>query len=339
MTAKGIVRTERGWRVFVRVHPGPGGLKSKRFPSTATLTEMKQWREDQRVAHRQAPKTPVTRGTLAADIQRYLKLVATMPSLKDRARDLRDWEAVFGMRPRHQLTRDDYRLVLNDWRLHGNKGKPLAASTVNHRRTALMHLYTTLDGKAAPNPLREIEPFPEPPPQPRAVALKELRAILELMPKSKTRARLKVLCWTGIRGRSELGQMKPEHVNLKDRICWVPTGKGGTPRELVLNTHGVKAWQEFIDLKAWGRYQKDSLRHSFIRAWTKVNAQRLADELDPLPKIRVYDFRHSIATALLKAGADLADVQSHLGHTSPRMTRRYAPFQAAKLRKAIGRVR
>lgn len=335
----GIKKTPTGFRAWQRVHPGAGGLKSKRFPATATVTEMKAWRESQRVKHREGPKIPVAKGSLSADIQHYLKLVATMPSLKDRKRDLNAWGDVLGMKPRAKLTRDDYRLVLQDWKLRGNHGKPLAASTVNHRRTALMHLYRVLDGKGAPNPLREIPPFPEPPPEPRAVLLKDIRAIVDVMPKSKIRARLKVLAWTGIRGNSELQHVRPEHVHLKARRVWIRTGKKGKPRELVLNAAGVKAWQEFIAVNAWGRYQKDSLRRSFRRAWKKVNLARAKAELEPLPKLRVYDLRHSIATALVKAGADLADVQAHLGHTSARMTRRYAPYDPAKLQTAIRRVR
>jgi integrase len=336
----GIAKTPSGFRVWQRVHAGADGLKSKRFPRTATLAEMKAWRDATRVEHRKAPRPPAERGTLAADIQRYLKLVATMPSLADRTRDLAAWEAVYGMRPRAKLTRDDYRLVLQEWRLRGRGGKPLAASTVNHRRTALMHLYRVLDGKGAPNPLREIAPFEEPPPEPRALALADVKAILSHMPQSKTKARVLVLAWTGIRGRSELGKMKPEHVDLKARVCWVPTGKHGKPRVLVLNAAGERAWRAFIDAKAWGPYQKDSLRRSFRRAIKRLNAERLKAELPPLPlTIRVYDLRHTIATALVKAGADLADVQAHLGHTSPRMTRRYAPYQPEKLRTALRSLR
>lgn len=336
----GIVKTRTGWRAFVRVHPGPGGLKSKRYPATATITEMKQWRDEQRVTARKQPTRKAARGTLAADIAKYLTLVATMPTLADRTRDLESWRAVLGMRPRHDLTAQDYRLVLQEWRLHGRQGKPLAASTVNHRRTALMHVYTLLDGKAAPNPLREIEPFPEPPPEPRDLGLSLAKQIIAAMPASKTRARVKVLAWTGIRGRSELGKMKPEHVDLKRRVCWVPTGKNGKPRQLELNTEGVQAWKEFIAFKAWGTYQKDSLRHSFLRGVAKVNTARakLKPAKPPLVGIRVYDLRHTIATALRRAGADLADIQHHLGHTSPRMTQRYAPFQSDKLRSALRRV-
>jgi integrase len=337
---RGIRRAGAGWRVWQRVHPGAGGLKSKRFPATATLTEMRQWREDQRVAHRKAPAPKAERGTLEADIATYLKLVATMPSFRDRKRDLDAWVAAYGMRPRLALTRADYQLQLQAWRQRGGKnGTPLAASTVNHRRTALMHVYSVLDGRAAPNPLRDIPAFPEPPPEPRAVPLRDIRAIVNAMAKTKTRARLKVLMWTGVRGRSELGKMKPEHVDLRRKTCWVPTGKHGRPRQLMLNAEGVKAWREFIALDAWGEYSKDSLRRTFLRALAAVNKKRVKAKRDPLPAMRPYDLRHSIATALRRAGADLADIQDFLGHSSPRMTRRYAPYDAAKLKRSINRLR
>lgn len=328
-------------RVFVRLFQGPGGLKSKRFPVTATKTEIKQWKEETRVAARKQPTVRPAKGTLAEDIARYLKLVATMPTITDRTRDLEAWRRVLGMRPRAQLSRQDYQLQLQEWRLRGGtNGKPLAASTVNHRRTAMMHLYTVLDEKGAACPLREIPPFAEPPAEPRDIGIANVREIYEAMPPSKTRARIMVLAWTGIRGCSELGRMKPEHVDLVHRTCWVPTGKGGKPRQLTLNDEGVAAWEEFIYMKAWGPYSPDSLRRSFLRAVKKVNAAHRKQGRPELPDdIRPYDMRHTIATALRRGGADLADVQAHLGHSSPDMTQRYAHFDVAKLAEVMREVR
>jgi len=134
-----------------------------------------------------------------------------------------------------------------------------------------------------------------------------------------------VLLWTGIRGNSELANMGAEHVDLERAVCYVPSGKGGKRlRTVPLNAAGVAAWRDFIAVKAWGEYDKNALRKSIAKACAKVG----------LTGVRTYDLRHSIATAYLRAGADLADVQDLLGHTTPRMTRRYAPFHAAKLRAA-----
>lgn len=128
----------------------------------------------------------------------------------------------------------------------------------------------------------------------------------------------------------ELAKMKPEHVKLQADAgeCHVPTGKGGKRYRFVpLNAKGVAAWQAFAAAKAWGPYDKNLLRRSFQRA---CRAEAKTRQL-PLERVRVYDLRHSVATAYLKAGADLADVQDLLGHTTTRMTRRYAPQQRQKL--------
>lgn len=333
----GIVPDRNGWRAFQRIHKGAGGLKSKRFPKATPEREMRQWQEDQRVSYRQKQTTnPISRDTLAADAVSYLKLVATMPSLSDRKRDLQAWVDELGTRRRRDLTVNDYRLVLQRWRVGGKaNGKPLAASTVNHRRTALMHLYSVLDGKGAHNPLRDIPAFVEPHAEPRDLGFETALAILSKAKANKTGARLRVLMWTGIRGSSEFGKMTSAHVDLERGVCWVPTGKGGKARELALNQHGIAAWQAVIDAKAWGHYSKSSLWKAFQRCVAKVNEDRAKANQPPLVKVRPYDLRHTIATWLRRSGADLADVQAFLGHQSQKMTQRYSPYTSDKLRTAI----
>lgn len=343
--APGIYRERVGCRAFVRVPIGPGKSKlvSKRFPKNAMLTTMKQWREAQRVSARAQPPPRPDHGTLAADILRYLKQVAAMPTLSWRERDLNTWREIFGDIPRSQITSEMIRGQLQLWRSRGpvirfnprkksytRVAKPLSASACNHRRTALLHLWSVLDGRGAPNPVREVPPFDEPPPEPRAKDLAFLEAAIARMKNTKNRARAGVLLWTGIRGNSELGKMKHEHVKLEATAgeCHVPTGKGGKRYRFVpLNTKGVAAWKAFAAAKAWGPYDRNLLRRAFQRA---CQAEAKAREL-PLERVRVYDLRHSVATAYLKAGADLADVQDLLGHTTSRMTRRYAPQQRQKL--------
>lgn len=356
-----------GRRAFVRVNRK---LRPRRFLKTASVREMKAWQEETRVAHRGKGEVAIA-GTLAADIERYLESVAAMPSKSDRARDLYAWRRAFGDVPRASITSAMIRAQLHAWRLHGPRfvtvkggargerkavAGPLSASAVNHRRTALLHLYTVLDGRGAPNPVREVPSFEEPPPEPRGRDVDVIRQLFALMPAGRTRAIAKVLFWGGIRGNSELGRMKPTFVTLpageaparealEDEAAfvkaraewaaaaqvWVPTGKKGKPRLIVLNYEGVLAWREFLEAHK-GRsdwtFSRGTLRQRLI-----YYARQLSIE-----GLRPYDLRHSIATALRKAGADLSDVAEHLGHTSLRMTKRYAPFQADKLRAAAERL-
>lgn len=333
----GIFARKTGYRVFVKVRTGRGqsSLKTKTFPPDTPLAEMKGWREFQRVQARLITGPIPQSGTLAADIERYLTQVAAMPTIKWRTRDLYAWRLVFGNMRRSQITAGMIRAQLHAWRTIGpvlrynpkqktykRLDKALSASACNHRRTALLHLWTTLDGKAAPNPVRDVEPFDEPPPAPRARDIATLASALATLRNPKQRARALVLLWTGIRGNSELAKMTAQHVDLEHAVCHVPTGKGGrTVRPVPLTVEGIAAWQAFMEADAWGKYNKDALRKSV----------RLACQKAGLPNVRTYDLRHSISTGYLRAGADLADVQALLGHTTARMTRRYAPFHAPKL--------
>lgn len=336
----GITKTRTGYRVFVRVRlaRGVSALRTKSFPQSAYIEEMKAWREAERVKARQAQGPIPQRGTFAEDVARYLRMVAAMPTYAWRQRDLAVWTEVFGSRRRATISAEEIRAQLHQWRTVGPVlrytprtktyralDQPLSASACNHRRTALLHLWTLLDGKAAPNPVRDVPPFVEPAPAPRARDLATLASALATLRNPAQRARALVLLWTGIRGNSELATMTREHVNLEQRVCYVPTAKGGATFRLVpLTEAGVAAWRDFIAAKAWGPYDKDALRKSIRRACAKAG----------LPAVRAYDLRHSIASGYLIAGADLSDVQHMLGHTTPRMTRRYAPFHAPKLIEA-----
>ena len=47
-----------------------------------------------------------------------------------------------------------------------------AASTCNHYRQVLFSLYKNLDGRDAPNPVRDVAPFPTPAPEPRGLSVR-----------------------------------------------------------------------------------------------------------------------------------------------------------------------
>lgn len=348
--APGVYRTPTGFRAFVRVRLAPGRyeLKTKRFPKSEALKAIKDWRHQQHIDARDATSPTPIKGTLAEDIRRYLIQVAAMPTLEWRRRDLEAWRECYGDVERRAITTGMIRGTLHRWRTEGPVVRfdpktrtkrlltlPLSASACNHRRTALLHLYATLDGKDGPNPVRAVKPFREPPPAPRGKDMGLLIAALRRIRNTKTRARARVLLWTGIRGNSELAKMTPTHVDLRQRICHVPTGKGGaTMRTVPLSRQAAACWKVFMLANAWGPYDKDVLRKSIRAAVTReAKARGLT-----VPSMRAYDLRHSLASALRGAGADLADIADVLGHTSLRMTKRYAPFQVEKLRKAMDRI-
>ncbi len=313
---RGIYKTAAGFRVYVRIGTK---LESKRFPPTYTLEKLRQWRADH--VRERRPKRSA-RGTLAADVETYLKAVAAMPTYTDRVREISAWLPTFGHRPRWTLTPDQLRTQLAAWRNDG-----YAPNTCNHRRTALSHLYSVLDGKAAYNPLRGVPPYPLPPPIKRGVPMAIVTKVLKQIHGPKTRARLEVLAWTGLRP-SELKRLTPALVDLKRGVALVPTAKGGPPREIAFGL-AVTAWKKLIKVDALGNFSVQSTRKQLHAACKAVG----------VPPFRVYDLRHSFLSALRKSGADLSDVQAQAGHSDIALTRRYAPTITAKLQKAVNRMK
>lgn len=318
---RGIYQTPYGFRVFLRIH---GKAHTKRFPPTYTLEKLQGWRDD----HLKLHKKKKTRGTFAADVEDYLKAVAAMPTFSDRKRQIEAWLPAFGDKARWQITPELIRQQLAAWRV-GNVTtgqRALAPNTCNHRRVALGHLFRVIDGKNSYNPVLEVPPFKLPPPIKRGVPMDVVVRVLRKIRGRKTRARLEVLAWTGLRP-SELMRLTEDHIDLRRKTALIPTAKGGPAREIGF-AKALPAWKRLVKAEALGPFSVQSTRKSLVRACKALN----------ITPFRVYDLRHSFLSALRESGADLSDVQAQAGHSDIRLTRRYAPTVTEKLRRAVAKV-
>ena len=159
--ARGVYRDQWGVSATVKVD---GTQREKRFPIGTTLRKIRDWQGEMRVALRAAVRRR-PRGSFTADAMHYLAGVRGMPSYRERERDIGFWLAEFGERRRDSITTREIATLLQRWERAG-----YAASTLNHRRGALMHLWSRLDGKNAQNPVSDIPRFKEPRPEPRGLS-------------------------------------------------------------------------------------------------------------------------------------------------------------------------
>lgn len=326
---KGIRRTARGWRVYGRVH---GRFFSKSYPKDTALKVMKDWRAEQRVKIREKQLAGTIEeappGTLAGDVARYLVIVQAMPGLDQRAFELARWVDAFGTdRVRKAITAAEILAVMHQWRIDG-----LAGSTCNRRRTALLHLWNRLDGKSAKNPVRDVSEFPEGKPEPRGRVYPLLARIFAAMDPTKTRARLKLIAYVGLR-HGEIKKLTSEDWRRADGtllVHGIHKGRGTPVRLLKLTAKGELALKEFARLETWGWFSNSSLHARWTAAIARVNirAATLAKKRgrpapDPISHIRPYDLRHSLGTEIYRLTKDLKAVKEYLGHTSLKTTERY----------------
>jgi integrase len=347
--SSGIYQDAGGISATVKV--ARGVQREKRFPLATSLKVVRRWRqltaEELRTSRRHVEK-----GTLAADVDVYLGTLVDRPALQALRRvHLAWWVARFGNRSRHTLTAPELQTALAEFavtKIQRWPNRPPALptpATVRHYRTALYSLWTTLDGKDASNPLRDVKPPRSADPEPRALPYEIIDGILAAMPErgqglrdvprsevSKTKARLKVQAYVGLPPK-QLMLLRESDVNWQEGSVLVQgrkKGQGTRTTRLPLVPQAVAALREFFDAKAEGRFSTSSARQSFRRACqafvaqTAVKDPREAQRLEAVLKgVRPYDLRHSYLTMTYLASEDIHATQKMGQHSDPRMTNRY----------------
>jgi integrase len=146
------------------------------------------------------------------------------------------------------------------------------------------------------------------------------------------------LLLTGCRKR-EILDARWEYVDLERGILTVPLSKSGKPRQVVLsdavktiflNTRTIlikEMGQEATEKCPWV-FPNTETGKPFTGVFKSWDAARTCAGLKDL---RMHDLRHSFASALVNKGNSLYDVQKLLGHSSSRMTERYAHLSAQRL--------
>jgi integrase len=359
-------------------HEGISGIarvgkhsKEKSFPHGTALRTINAWLEQERSRLRGLKKkAQQVRGTLAGDVLTYLN---SLPKgrAKDNTRwDLAAWVRELGSLPRSKLSVSDLRAVVNGW-----IEARVPASTINHRRRALAQLWDRLDGEDAPNPVRKIKRAKEVLGEPTAYPMSALTAAIDGMAKdrghqlkggssfrlwNKSRARLRMLLWTGMPPQS-LRVLNPRRVAIdleRGELWYPPRGKGAGAEAVLLPLfpEGVVSLQQWLKAGAWGKFSEAMLRLALHRAARSYAAREAAEgrtsaipvpprrkKGDPPTKgegIRVYDLRHSFLTWLYETTGDPYLVKLFGQHanleTTMRYTRKGVP---ARAREAVAKMR
>lgn len=306
-------------------------------------------------------------GTVEADAATYLTLavVKAMPSYADRARDIRAWVAVLRDAQARSLPRRTVTTRRIDEHLQAWINDGYAASTVNGRRTALMALWTTLDGRGAANPVREARVYAEPELQPRGIPYDLVQAILEELPAAirytdrpdatirelKTKPRIELEACTGMRP-SQIGRLEPgQHFSIAERWYVIPRSKKGQQRKQPrhprpatrkhMTDSQAAVFQRFHDLNCYGPYSASSRRRQFKAAVAAAEQRIRKARRNPAfrfpPDLKPYDLRHSFATEVYRQTKDLETVAELLDHSTTRMTKRYALGAVSDVLKAAAR--
>jgi site-specific recombinase XerD len=185
---------------------------------------------------------------------------------------------------------------------------------------------------------------------PRGVLTREETRRLVEAPDTSTpiglrdRAILETFYGTGIRA-GELAKLKTIDVDTEDKVLRVLLGKGAKDRNVPLTRAAAEAIEAYLlhgrpkirgaTKSPWlflalrgGRMYPDLLNGVVQAAARKTGLEKHAT---------CHTLRHSVATHLLKGGADIRHIQKLLGHRSLQSTERYTHVEVSDLSKVLRR--
>jgi integrase/recombinase XerD len=160
----------------------------------------------------------------------------------------------------------------------------------------------------------------------------------------RDRAILETLYATGLRV-TELANLQPTDIDLEDGVLRVRQGKGLRDRVIPLTLPAADAISRYLTQGRPKLLGRKPLRHLFLSntgAYLhRAIVGKIVDEWVKAAKVKkhvtAHTFRHSIATHLLRGGADIRQIQVFLGHQSLTTTEIYTRVEVGDLKKVVAR--
>jgi integrase/recombinase XerC len=206
-------------------------------------------------------------------------------------------------------------------------------------------------GIAVPYPLLTMSGLRKPQPLPRFLKDSQVAALrndlLQRLDEAKTTVqvrdrKLDVACFylllqTGMRV-SELEDLQLEDVDFGGEQIVIRNAKGLTDRVVYLTKAVIRTLQDYLTVRGPALtdhvfiYRHKSLSKDLVRNRLKAAGKRLAlSSAEGGFKVTPHMLRHTFATRLLNAGADITTIQALLGHKRLNTTMTYAHVHDAKV--------
>ncbi len=212
-------------------------------------------------------------------------------------------------------------------------GRGRAAATVARHVAALRTFAGWLveTERATGSPLLAIDPPKVGRHLPRFVSVAKADELAEAPRPARDRAILEVLYGAGLRV-GELCALDPDDVDLASGLIRVRKGKGGKERRVPMGAAAADAVRDWLLER--GEHPGPLFLNARGRRLGDRTVRRLLQQAGRdlgVPDLHPHALRHSFATHLLDAGADLRGIQELLGHSSLSTTQRYTHVSVAAL--------
>jgi integrase/recombinase XerC len=218
------------------------------------------------------------------------------------------------------------------------RGKGLDARSINRKLSAVKSFFRfmVLNATLEDNPAAEIKGLKQAVRQPHFLPQQEMTRLLEGADLgARDLAMLETLYSTGIRVSSLVGLSVGDYDRRTGTLrIWA---KGSKEQEVPLGDPAMEALDAYLEERGHPPSKDALFLNRFGGRLTTRSVQRLARSLGlelGVGRVTPHMLRHSFATHLLDAGADLRAIQELLGHESLKTTQKYTHVTLERLRKS-----
>ena len=209
--------------------------------------------------------------------------------------------------------------------------KRMNPKTINEHLFAIRSFYRYLhdeEGRTIVNPVVKGMALRLPKPLPQHARGSELAAFLAVITKKRDRALFMLMLRCGLRV-DEVANLTFDDIDYHRGQIMVRSGKGAKDRATYFSNDAADALADYLTIRMRTRASEVFLVEKGMFKGKPLSVRGIQKRMEYYSKksgvsITCHQLRHTMATQLLNAGADVATIQELLGHSKIEMTMRYS---------------
>jgi site-specific recombinase XerD len=218
--------------------------------------------------------------------------------------------------------------------------KQMAPKTINERLVAIRSFYDYLhdeEGKEIENPAVRGMALRLPKPLPRYARESEVDDFFAVISKKRDRALFMIMLRCGLRVR-EVADLTIDAIDYQNNRIIVRNGKGAKDRVTYISNDAADALAAYLLVRPSTRERRIFLVEKGVHKGKPISVRGIQSRMEHYSKkggvsITCHQLRHTMATMLLNAGADVVTIQELLGHSKIEMTMRYSKLSNMRAQK------
>ena len=218
--------------------------------------------------------------------------------------------------------------------------KGLAPKTINCRLDSVRGFYVYMgreEGLPVRNPVKKGYALRLARPLPRYLKDEEVIRLFQAIRGLRDHAIFMLMLRCGLRVE-EVAHLRLQDLDLSQRRIQVCRGKGGKDRIVYISHDAYRSLRDYLKSRSSSKAKEVFLVGKGICRGTPISVRGIQKRIEYYArrtglKISCHHLRHTMATQLLNADADLVTIQDLLGHTRIKTTQRYARVSNLKVQR------